>query len=305
MRVATIGVGSNSVRMLVAEVKDGKIHTLLRDRAGTRLFASLNGKQELSNKSISPTIDAVEMQWLKAKTAGAGEITLFATSAVRDAQNKQLFCEQVFKRTGLKVDVLSGECEAALSYMGATEGKKIAGVIDIGGGSTEIVMGNNGKIIYSYSHQMGAVRLYNWKAIISAVDIIPAVEEAFQVMMQVSPPVDSNGREWIAVGGTATTLAAIVHCISWDENASVHGLKVNAVDMMRVANWLAPMTVEERVAVIGMRPQRADIVVNGICIMLACLRMLKINQITVSENGNLNGYIMHRYSHLFTENLHK
>ena len=305
MIVATIGVGSNSVRMLVARIVCGELKPIARDRAGTRIFAGLDESGNMDVTAMEDTIDAIVLQVNRARELEAQEITVFATSAVRDAANKQDFCDRVFERTGVRVEVLSGEKEAALSFLGAVENAGYAGVIDIGGGSTEVVIGDSEKFRYAFSHQMGAVRLFNCHKIDAVSDIDKVIRLADDILAQ-GPACDADRPAvWIGVGGTFTTLAAMVHHVVWTETASVHGKKVTRAQVRLAAEMLASMTREERTQVVGMRPQRADIVVHGICILLSCMQMWDINEITVSENGNLNGYLYEHYADLFTKNLHK
>ena len=135
MRAAVIGIGSNSVRMLVAEAADGEIRRISRDRAGTRLFAGLDEAGNLSREAMASSCAAVKRMADSARSQGAEEVHLFATSATRDAANNADFAALLKAETGLTLEICSGDEEAALSFFGATDGGD-SGVIDIGGGST-------------------------------------------------------------------------------------------------------------------------------------------------------------------------
>lgn len=303
MRVATIGVGSNSVRMLVADIVDGQAHTICRDRAGTRLFACLDEKGNLDIDQMMLTLSSVEAFADKAQALNAEDITVFATSAVRDAGNKQVFLQEVQKRTHVIPDVLSGQSEAALSFLGAADLNRLSGVIDIGGGSTELAIGIGGQISFATSLQLGAVRLKQWAAIERAEDVSGVTALCKSILLKNVSPHEAAADKWVGVGGTFTTLAAIVNGLVWTDTTCVHNLHITLQDAGEVARRLAPMTREERLEVKGMRPQRADIVVHGICILIACMEALSIGSIQVSENGNLNGYIAEKYKELFTKSL--
>ena len=305
MIVATIGVGSNSVRMLIARIDGGTLASILRDRAGTRLFAGLDENGNMDVNAMELTALAVAEQVMSARAQNAREITVFATSAVRDAKNQQVFCDLIKKRTGIELEVLSGETEAALSFLGAAEESGYAGVIDIGGGSTEVVIGTAEKFAYAFSHQLGAVRLFNMHKLDRVSDIEEVIRLGEKILAAGPVLTPDTPDRWIGVGGTFTTLAAMVHKIVWTDSACVHGLKITYDQALDTARLLAPMKKEERVGVIGMRPQRADIVVHGICILLSCMRLWGIGEIIVSENGNLNGFLLNRYAHMFTENSYK
>lgn len=137
MRLAAIGIGSNSVRLLVADAAaNGAITPVLRDRCGTRLFAGLVDGA-LTEESMEVSASASRELERKAREAGAGKIYIFATSAVRDAKNGDAFIERIRSMTGLTLDVCTGEQEALLSYAGAAK-PGLCGMIDIGGGSTEL-----------------------------------------------------------------------------------------------------------------------------------------------------------------------
>lgn len=159
MRAAVIGIGSNSVRMLVAEAADGEIRRISRDRAGTRLFAGLDEAGNLSREAMASSCAAVKRMADSARSQGAEKVHLFATSATRDAANNADFAALLKAETGLTLEICSGDEEAALSFFGATDGGD-SGVIDIGGGSTEIIIGQGMNIRCSFSCQMGAVRLF-------------------------------------------------------------------------------------------------------------------------------------------------
>ncbi len=296
MKVAVIGIGSNSVRMLIAEVKNGQMERLLRDRAGTRLFAGLDDRRVLSPEAMDKSIASVQGMAEKARTEGAEAIHLFATSATRDAANKAEFAARLLAKTGLELEICSGDLEAALSFYGATDGGD-SGVIDIGGGSTEIVVGNGMNIRCAFSCQMGAVRLSERIPLHGHGDL-PAVETVAGDILNEKlrhHPTMAVPASWRGTGGTFTTLAAMVRGVHWTDRTYMHGTCLTLSDIERVARTLAGMTVEERRHHPGLQPGRADIVVHGICILLACMRRLNIDAITVSEYGNLDGYIKYKY----------
>lgn len=143
MKAAVIGIGSNSVRMLLAEIANGQGRRLMRDREGTRLFAGLDAQGRLSGESMTQTAAAVRRMALSAREQGAEEIRLFATSATRDAANQGEFAALLRQETGLELEICTGAQEASLSFLGATDGD-YCGVVDIGGGSTEVGGGPGG-----------------------------------------------------------------------------------------------------------------------------------------------------------------
>ena len=295
LRVAAIGIDSNSLRMLVAEIMDGKLRRLKRYREGLRVFAALDANRNILPDMIQKACESVRTFKEEAQLQGAERIHLFATSAVRDAGNQDAFVSELQKATGLKLDVCSGNEEASLSFWGAAEGEQ-AGLIDIGGGSTEIAIGSGREINDAISLQMGAVRLYRMHPIISIEDAMQVVEMARSLLQPVqSRFADAETREWAGVGGTFTTTAALVQRIPWQQREKIHGFRLDQASVLETLRFLAPMPLEERLKLDCLQPQRADIVVHGIAILLACMEMLHISSLTVSEYGNLEGYLKKHY----------
>ncbi len=296
MKVAVIGIGSNSVRMLVALVENGQMRQVRRDRAGTRLFAGLDDARRLSPASMEASCAAVKGMADSARAEGAEDVRLFATSATRDAANQADFAALLLRETGLVLEICSGEMEAALSFYGATDGGD-SGVIDIGGGSTEIIVGHGLDVRCGFSCQMGAVRLAGWMPIrdhgdLPSVQLVAGdvLEEALRAHPTLTIP-----RTWRGTGGTFTTLAAILKGIRWTDRTFMHGTVLTKAFVEKILRDLSDMTVEERKLLPGLQPNRADIIVHGICILLACMNRLGIDEITVSEYGNLDGYIKYRW----------
>ena len=296
MRVAVIGIGSNSVRMLIADIDHQIGRRVRRDRAGTRLFAGLDAQRRLSPQSMKTSVDSVAAMAKSAREAGAEEVLLFATSATRDASNSDFFASLLRETSGLELQILPGESEAQLSFLGAS-GRGECGVIDIGGGSTEIIVGSGVNLSSSFSCQMGAVRLsrlYALQSISEMQTVINASVRILEEKLSTLPPL-SPAPAWYGTGGTFTTLAAMVNGVPWTDRTRMHGTKLSCAQIEKEAALLAPMSPDERKLLPGLQPNRADIIVHGICILLACMRTLQIPEITVSEYGNLDGFLKYHY----------
>ena len=296
MLAAVIGIGSNSVRALVARNNDGVFERLYRDREGTRLFAGLDSRNRLNQESIRKTADAVRRMATEARKRGVEDLSVFATSAARDAANGQEFLDAIEAAAGIPPMILSGEEEARLSFFGASRAVKdecFCGVIDIGGGSTEIVTGCGDEIDCAFSCQMGAVRLFR-EIPLSRKEDMEAVEKAAGEILEEKLkgyPEFRLPETWIGTGGTFTTLAAMVKGIPWTARTHMHGTRVSEKEIREVGEKLADMPLEERIRLPGLQPGRADIVVHGICILLAVMKRFGIDSITVSEWGNMDGYL--------------
>ena len=299
MRTAVIGIGSNSVRSLLADVSGTGFQRLRRDREGTRLFAGLDEAGNLDRDSMDKTVSAVQRMALDAKGLGAEKLAIFATSAARDAANGAEFMAAVEKATGIPLRIISGEEEAELSFLGASAAASAdrCGMIDIGGGSTEIAIGTPAGIECAFSCQMGAVRLYRRLRLERKEDMRPVEVAAAEIL-------DEKLREfpglalpenWVGTGGTFTTLAAMALQQPWTNRTNVQGTVITCGQIREIGEKLAGMNVEERKQLPGLQPSRADIVVHGICILLGIMGRLGMDQITVSEWGNLDGYIRKNY----------
>ncbi len=298
MRAAVIGIGSNSVRSLLADVSGADFRRLWRDREGTRLFAGLDAEGNLDRDSMDKTVSAVRRMASEVRQKGAEELAIFATSAARDAANGQKFMAMVEEEAGVPLRIITGEEEAELSFLGASAVTSAdrCGMIDIGGGSTEIAIGTPAGIECAFSCQMGAVRLFRRLRLERREDMKPVEVAAAEILDEHLR--DFPGLElpetWVGTGGTFTTLAAMVLSQPWTDRTHVHGTAITTTEIRDIGETLAGMKVEERVKLPGLQPSRADIVVHGICILLGVMERLGMERIIVSEWGNLDGYF-HKY----------
>ena len=295
MRTAAIGIGSNSLRMLVADVEAGLLHRIQRYRAGLRVFAALDEQGNIKPEMLADACRSVREFQLEAEQAGAERIHLFATSAVRDASNQDAFSRALFEATGLELDICSGDTEASLSFWGAAE-EHPCGLIDIGGGSTEIAIGYQQRIDCAFSLQMGAVRLYRMKPIFSLDQAREVEKIASDILSEhLHTLAVHKPNEWIGVGGTFTTCASLIQQTPWENRTHIHGYRITLEALENAIAFLAPMPMEERLKLPCLQPQRADIVVHGMTILSACMKRMNIPSIVVSECGNLEGYLKAKY----------
>ena len=230
-----------------------------------------------------------------ASRLGAEKLAIFATSAARDAANGAEFMATVERETGVPLRIISGEEEAELSFLGASAAveAKRCGMIDIGGGSTEIAIGTPAGIECAFSCQMGAVRLFRRLRLERKEDMKPVEVAAAEILdeeLQKYPDLALPGT-WVGTGGTFTTLAAMVKKVPWTDRTSMHGVRIARKEIREIGGELAEMTLEERKKLPGLQPGRADIVVHGICILLAVMNHLGIPEIIISERGNMDGYL--------------
>ncbi|ATW26999.1 Ppx/GppA phosphatase family protein [Candidatus Formimonas warabiya] len=286
---AVVDIGTNTLRMLIGTVHEGKVSVHAQFIEEPRLGVGIT-KGELTPEAVDRTVQALEKFQRITRDYRVKDVAVVATSAVRDAANKQEFTELVFEKTGWQVEILSGKEEAAYSFSGAVAtipfGRGIPVVIDIGGGSTEIIYAAEGEVKGS-SVNVGAVRLAE-----SRLSPQQLKEKLFPGLEGIR---DLGGNPCpIGVGGTATTAAAIHYGIEKYSRPAVQGKIVTLPDLRRQKSRLEKMTLEERKRVPGLSPQRADIIVPGLEILVTVLEMLGSESITVSDAGILDGLLLRK-----------
>ncbi|MDO5377984.1 MAG: hypothetical protein Q4G52_06595 [Clostridia bacterium] len=298
MRLACIGIGSNAIRLLTAEWSGEALRAVRRERRGTRLFAGLqNG--ELTEHSIRTSVEAVDELAAFARADGARALYVFATSAVRDAANGREFTCRAQEACGAQVEIMTGEEEAVLSYIGASDGGA-CGVIDIGGGSTEFTLGEGERVLGAVSLQMGAVRMNGQQPIRSMDDYAATMERcAALVRAQAGALLRYPPRRcWIGVGGTMTTLGSMQKRVPLFDAGECEGMTMT---LDEVAGWgrrLAERSLPERRQIIGLMPHRADIIPSGIAILEASMRCFGVEALRLSAHGNMDGYLKKKFQEM-------
>lgn len=282
MKISAIDVGSNSVRLMV--MADGK--TLYKQLDTTRLAEGLAGSGVLKPEAIERTARAVQIFAAAAELNGAGTPYVFATAAVRSSKNGADFVARVKALTGIDVDVLSGEEEAACGILGALRGRD-GGIIDLGGASTEITLQQGGKTLYSKSVNIGTVRLFDM-----AGQDRSALQAAIDNSLNGYGSLSLDGKDIYGIGGTATSLAALYYELEKYDPKVVEGTVLTREWLCAEAEKLLSLTVEERRALRGMEPRRADVIAGGCLLMYSILNRFNADRITVSESDNLEGYVL-------------
>mgnify|MGYP006067987333 FL=1 len=282
MKISAIDVGSNSVRLMV--MADGK--TLYKQLDTTRLGEGLANSGVLKPEAIERTARAAQLFAAAAELNGAGTPHVFATAAVRSSKNGADFVARVKALTGIDVDVLSGEEEAACGILGALRGRD-GGIIDLGGASTEITLQQGGKTLYSKSVNIGTVRLFDM-----AGQDRSALQAAIDNSLNGYGSLSLDGKDIYGIGGTATSLAALYHELEKYDPKVVEGTVLTREWLCAEAEKLLSLTVEERRALRGMEPRRADVIAGGCLLMYSILNRFNADRITVSESDNLEGYVL-------------
>ena len=298
MRLACIGIGSNAIRLLVAEWSQGRLCVIRRERRGTRLFAGLVDGA-LTRQSIRSSVEAVAELAMLARRSGAQEIFVFATSAVRDASNGDEFTRLAQEASGTHIDIISGEQEAVLSYIGASCGG-CCGVIDIGGGSTEFTIGQDDKTLGAVSLQMGAVRMNGQTPIGSREDYEQTVERCMHMIRRDAQELVKLPRaeNWVGVGGTMTTIGAMHKSVALFDPQLCEGMKISKADVCAWGRRIARLPMADRRQIVGLMPHRADIIPSGIAILEAAMRVFGMEEMALSAHGNMDGYLKKKFKEM-------
>jgi exopolyphosphatase/guanosine-5'-triphosphate,3'-diphosphate pyrophosphatase len=289
-RVAVVDIGSNSTRLLIADVDEHGATQIERRTNVTRLGDGVDQTGRLSDDAMS-RVDSVLSDYRKLiDEHGVETVIGLLTSAVRDAANGDAFLARVRDVHGIDARVLTGHEEGRLTFLGATvdrRDREHVAVADIGGGSTEIITGGG----FSISVQMGVVRFterhlhHDPPQAAELQGLTGAVRE---VLSAVVPP-HLGVRTLIAVAGTATSAAAIAHDVEPYDPDRIHGAHVTMGDLEEILARLAILTNAERREVRGLHPDRAPTIVAGIVILLETVRAFGLDEFEVSEHDILVG----------------
>lgn len=299
MRIAVADLGTNSTRLLVADVgDDGALETLDRRTDVTRLGEGVDTSEKLSDDAMERVHARLAAYAEIAGRLGAHRRVAVATSAVRDAENGMEFAVAVEQRHGFEAKVISGADEARLTFLGATADQPKGGdptlVFDIGGGSTEYVIGVPGAPPpFPASTRLGSVRqtARHIRSDPPRPEELASVADAAAGIIAAAVPGDERERvtSGIAVAGTATSLAAIDQRLDPSDAERVHGFELTLAAAERMLAALAAMPVAARREVTGLLPGRAPTIVTGAVILVESVRAFGLESVTVSDADILHG----------------
>ena len=296
MRVAVVDMGSNSTRLLVADVDDGQISELERHSTVTRLGRGVDTSRKLSADAIEDVCDTVADYLELVKDHEPAQLVAIATSAVRDAENSGAFIGELRERFAMNARILSGDDEARLTYLGACHERSVAEetlVVDIGGGSTELVVGSGSDVSFHASLNAGTVRHTE-----RHISHDPAEQSELETLANdVRSLIDgclqgsdfARARKGIGVAGTPTSLAAIDQALDPYDPDAVHGSTLSLEAIQRMLSELASKSLAERLEVVGLHPGRAPTIVAGVVILIQVMRAFGLSEIEVSEHDILYG----------------
>lgn len=304
-RVAVIDAGSNSTRLLVADVTADRVIELERQSRVTRLGRGVDLTGQLSAEAIETACEAIADYVDICRNRDVERVEAIATSAVRDAANGEAFIAELRERFALSARVLDGEEEARLTYTGATFERPPAEptlVIDIGGGSTELVVGSGREIVFHASLQAGVVR-HTERHIANdppTPNELEALAAGVRALIEGAVGADpaAKARAGIAVAGTPTSLASIELGLEPYDPAQVHGRTLNLRSIQRLLSRLASAPLAKRAEIRGLHPDRAQSIVAGVVILVEAMRAFDLEEIEVSEHDILYGVVIKALSAL-------
>jgi exopolyphosphatase / guanosine-5'-triphosphate,3'-diphosphate pyrophosphatase len=297
MRVGVVDIGTNSTRLLIADIEGAGVEEVERRTTVTNMGRGVDHTGLLCSEAVEDVCTVIGDYKARYEEMGAERIMAFATSAVRDAANGEAFIAELRERFGLGARLLTGEEEAHLTYLGATAQRPADHptlVFDIGGGSTELVIGEGSEVGFHASLQAGTIR-QSERHLTSdpadphelenmAADIRNLIERAIAAQPEGGRPVRA-----IAVAGTPTSLAAIDQELEPYDPGRVHGYRLGMKRIQRMLSRLSSLPLAERLRVPGLHPGRAPTIVAGTVILVQVMRAFGLQEVEVSELDILQG----------------
>lgn len=298
---AAVDVGSNSIRLLVVDAEGRR---LTREMTITRLAAGVDATGYLDDDALERSLATIAGYRRIWEAHGAERVRIAATSAVRDAQDRDRFFAGVRELTGHDAEMITGEEEAALAYAGAAGAVHTRGptaVIDIGGGSTELVVGDrDGTVVGSVSLQLGCVRVTErhlhadpatGEQVAAARDLVTErLDHADAVLAEQGAGL-ARARTLVGVAGTVTTLGALHLGLTTYEESRIHASRIPAAALQALTERLAAATSAQRAALGPMQPGREDVIHGGALVLAGVVARYGFDEVVVSEADNLDGLV--------------
>lgn len=296
MRVGVVDCGTNSIRLLIADIEGNNFREVTRQMQVVRLGQGVDETNQFHPDAISRTFAAVDLYAGEIARRGVEKLRFCATSATRDALNRAIFVDGVKERLGIEPEVISGEEEARLSFAGATREFNKADapflVVDIGGGSTEFVLGSD-SVDSAISVNIGCVRMTerHFQSDPPTQDEIAIARRDIQNAIDIAyASVDiKSAKTLVAVAGTATTVAAAALDLPEYDRYAIHLSHISAEQVHSTSNRFLTMTRDERAALGYMHPGRVDVIGAGSLVLSEIMKATGAKEFVASENDILDG----------------
>jgi exopolyphosphatase/guanosine-5'-triphosphate,3'-diphosphate pyrophosphatase len=293
-RVGAVDLGTNSTRLLVADVDGDHIEEVERRLRITRLGESVDTRRRLLPVPIARVRNCLTDYRRAAEAHGAERVLAIATSAVRDAENGEAFLGEIEWSYGFSTRLLSGDEEALLTFSGVSIGRAVADetlVVDIGGGSTELICGGPDGVDFHTSLELGCVRMTE-RYLASDPPGLPELVQcsaAVRSLLHENVPADLRPRRAIGVAGTVTTLTALAHDVEQYDPTLIHGRQLLFEAVEEQLGRLAALPLAARREVPGLEPERAPVIVAGAVILRTILEHFGLAKLEASERDILHG----------------
>ena len=295
-RVAAIDCGTNSIRLLIADITDGNFREIIREMEIVRLGQGVDATGQFDPEAVERTLNATKKYADLIRSKGVEKIRFCATSATRDASNREIFIDGVKEILGIEPEVIPGSEEAALSFIGATKELKHAEapylVVDIGGGSTEFVLGTE-EVKYAKSVNIGCVRMAERHLKVSPpkpLDVQNAIADIDKAIFEASHIVPlTEAKTLIAVAGTATTVAAAALNLDQYDRYAIHLSRIPTEKVLEVAQRFSLMKRDELAALPYMHPGRVDVIAAGAIVLSRVMVATGAREFVASESDILDG----------------
>jgi exopolyphosphatase/guanosine-5'-triphosphate,3'-diphosphate pyrophosphatase len=308
VRRAVIDVGTNSIKLLVADVAGHEVRPVLEQSKQTRLGRGFYETQKLKHQAIVDTASAVSEFADTARHHNAASIRVFATSAARDAQNPEDLTAAIRKLSGLRVEIITGEHEAAWAFQGVTTDPALARepllLLDVGGGSTEFIVGQGEQKHFSASFPLGTVRLLEklphseppkpaeltacrqWIRLFLQKEVRPQLEPAIEDMLKrISAVKGRDQLKLVGTGGTATILARIEAQLTDYDRERIEAVRLSAERLRWHVEHLWKLPLESRKQIVGLPPNRADVILTGAAVYEGIMEEFEFGECQISTRG--------------------
>jgi exopolyphosphatase/guanosine-5'-triphosphate,3'-diphosphate pyrophosphatase len=299
-RFAVIDVGTNSVKFHVGERGAGGAWRTIVDRSEiTRLGEGLDGSGELQPAPIARTADAIEGMVAEARSDGCAEVAAVGTAGMRIARNSGDLIADVRERTGVTIEVISGEEEARLAFRAATAALPVTdarlAVFDTGGGSSQFTFGQDRRIEEQFSINLGAVKITERFGLDDAVSTETLADARGEIAVELSRLDGRTVDAVVGLGGATTNLAAVKHGLASYDADVVQGTVLDRAEIDRQIELYRTRTSDERRAIPGLQPRRAEVILAGACVIRTVLDKLDSESLTVSDRGLRHGVLVERF----------
>ncbi len=298
MKISAIEIGTNSTKFAIAQLrKDNKFSIVKKSSTINRLSKDMYKDNYISKDAIESGIKIIGEYIEESKKDKINLVSIFSTSVLRDAENREEFSQKIKKLYGMDIEILSGEKEAQYSFIACrnlmVNAESPCMVIDIGGGSTEVIIGNKNKIVQKLSLDIGAVRmseLYIKTDPIPQRDIETIITKTKNEFINLGVKC-ADKVQLIGTGGSIKSIGTLFSDVGYKEEKAIHGVRVSKTMVETIYKMLSVLPIDERRKLKGLSPKRADTIIPGVLILLSAMEASGAEEITISSMGVIEGFL--------------